>query len=272
MSNDEPSGPPPEDDPFVKRPRPPRQPPSEDAAPPPGQGPYGSPPPPPGPGGPYGPGQGGGGPYGSGGPYGGGGPWQGGGQGPYGGGPYGGGPYGGGPGGQDPYGGRPGPGQGPLAGMPPVAPFGTRLAARIIDALIIAIPLAIISLGVNGFDLSTTNGQSEADQIGDTINTGQQWLWTLVSLVVYIGYDTWMTHTYGRTLGKRWLKLRVGMLADGAVPGTGASLLRATVLWLPALVCCYCIWWIAIALSIVASRPYRQGWHDKAAKTVVVTT
>ncbi|WP_329457675.1 RDD family protein [Streptomyces sp. NBC_01497] len=156
--------------------------------------------------------------------------------------------------------------------MPPLAPFGTRLAARIIDALIIAIPLAIISLAANGFDLSTSNGQSEADHLGDEINTGQQWLWTVVSIVAYIAYDTVMTRTYGRTLGKRWLGLRVGMLADGAVPGTGSSLLRATVLWLPALLCCYCIWWIVIALSIVASRPYKQGWHDKAAKTVVVTT
>ncbi|MGQ4515710.1 RDD family protein [Streptomyces sp. DW26H14] len=257
MSNEEPtSGRPPEDDPFLKRPGSPRQQPPEGSAPPPGSGPYGQPPPPPGPGGQ--------GPYG-GGPYGGdpGGPGGAGGQG--GPGPYGPGPYGG-----DPYGGDPYGGGGPLAGMPPLAPFGTRLAARIIDALIIAIPLAIISLAANGFDLSTSNGQSEADNLGDQINTEQQWLWTLISIVVYIAYDTWMTHTQGRTLGKRWLGLRVGMLADGAVPGTGASLLRATVLWLPALLCCYCVWWIVIALSIVASRPYKQGWHDKAAKTVVV--
>jgi uncharacterized RDD family membrane protein YckC len=271
MSNDEPSGPPPEDDPFRKRPQPPRQPPPGDSAPPSGQGPYGQPPPPPGPG----PGESG--PYGGGqwpGGEGGGGQWQGGGsggQGPHGGGPYSG-PGGQGPYGGSPYGGDPGAARGPLAGMPPLAPFGTRLAARVVDALLIAVPLAIISLAANGFDLSTSNGQSEADQFGDEINTGQQWLWTLVSIVVYIAYDTYMTSAHGRTLGKRWLGLRVGMLADGAVPGTGASLLRATVLWLPALLCCYCIWWIAIALSIVASRPYKQGWHDKAAKTVVVTT
>ncbi|GAA3737482.1 RDD family protein [Streptomyces tremellae] len=244
MSNDQPpSGQPPEDDPFLKRPQPPRQPPPGDSAPPPGEGPYGQPP-----SGPYGGGEG---------PYGGG---QGGGPYGQGGGPYGGGSFG------EPYGGAD-----PLAGMPPLAPFGTRLVARIIDALIIAIPLAVISLAANGFDLSTSNGQSEADRLGDEFNTGTQWLWTLISLVVYIGYDTLMTRSRGQTLGKRWLGLRVGMLADGSVPGTGPSLLRATVLWLPALLCCYCIWWIVIALTIVSSRPYKQGWHDKAAKTVVVT-
>ncbi|MBP0462265.1 RDD family protein, partial [Streptomyces montanisoli] len=224
----------------------------------PGEGPYGGGPQ--GPGDPYGGGPHDGGPYGGGGPHGGDGPYGGGGR--YGGdGPYGGGPYGGG-----------GPFRGgePLAGMPPLASFGTRLAARIIDALIIAIPLAIISIAVNGFDFSTSNGQSEADAFGDQFSTGQQWLWALVSLVAYIGYDTWMTHTRGQTLGKRWLKLRVGLLADGALPSVGASLTRAVVLWLPALVCCFCVWWIIIAITIVASRPYKQGLHDKAAKTVVV--
>ncbi|WP_030908537.1 RDD family protein [Streptomyces sp. NRRL F-5126] len=272
MSNDEPSsGQPPEEDPFLKRPRPPRQPPPGDSVPPPGAGapgeegpggsagsgqppPYGQPPPPgAGPGeGPYGGDPYGGGPQGPGGPYGGD-PYGGGGR--YGGGPYSGDPFRGGE---------------PLAGMPPLAPFGTRLAARIIDALIIAIPLAVISIAVNGFDFSTSNGQSEADAIGDQFSTGQQWLWALISLIAYIGYDTWMTHTRGQTLGKRWLKLRVGMLADGSRPSVGASLARAVVLWLPALVCCFCVWWIIIAITIVAGRPYKQGLHDKAGKTVVV--
>ena len=69
--------------------------------------------------------------------------------------PYGGDPYGGSPG--SPYG-----GPDPLAGMPPLAPFGKRLAARVIDVLIIAIPLAILSLGVGGFDWSSDGGDEWA--------------------------------------------------------------------------------------------------------------
>jgi uncharacterized RDD family membrane protein YckC len=247
MSNDEPThGQPPRDDPFLKRPQEPGPPPggSEPGSPHGAGGPYGDR------GGGRGGGGGGGGGAGFGGGFGGGAPPP----------PYGRNPYG-----SDPYGGRD-----PFAGMPPLAPFGTRLAARIIDALIVAIPLAIIALAANGFDLSTSNGESEVDSFSDQVNTGQQWLWTLVSIAAYIGYDTWMTTHRGRTLGKRWLKLRVGMLANGDVPDSRAALVRATVLWLPALLCCYLVWWLVIAVTILASRPYRQGWHDKAAKTVVV--
>lgn len=238
MSNDQPTpGQSPDDDPFRKRPQPPHE-------PPPGS-PYGGDSPPP-----YNPNEfGGGGPY-AGGPYGGGDPAGGGG-------PYGGGPYG-------------GDGSDPLSGMPPLAPFGRRLLARIIDALIILIPLAIISLAVGGFHVSTSNGNSEWDNFNDQVNTGRQWLWSLISIIAYVGYDTLMISRSGQTLGKRWLGLRVGMLNDGTLPKTNASLLRAAVLWLPALLCCYCIWWLVIIVTILASRPYKQGWHDKAARTVVV--
>ncbi|MFC9268091.1 RDD family protein [Streptomyces zhihengii] len=250
MSNDQPPGtPPPDDDPFRKRPEGPTPPPDGSGA--------GGPPP------------GGGSPYGSGGgsPY----------EPPPGGSPYDtpgggagepGGPYGGGqppPYGQGPYG-----GQDPLAGMPPLAPFGKRLVARIIDILIIAVPLALISLLLGGWDW-TTNGGDDWDEFTDQVNTGRQWLFTLISLVAYIGYDTLMTKRDGRTVGKRLMKLRTAMLNDGRTPDTSAALMRAVVLWVPALVCCYCVWWLVILITVVADKPYKQGLHDKAGKTVVVS-
>ncbi|MFI5754453.1 RDD family protein [Streptomyces sp. NPDC051569] len=189
-------------------------------------------------------------PYGS--PYGSGGPS---GPPPYDPGGFGGGPYGG----TDPY-----------AGMPPLAPFGTRLLARVIDALIIFIPLALISLLAGGLH-ATRSGTGEWDNFTNQVNTGTQWIWSVIAIVAYVGYDTLMTKKYGRTLGKRWLKLRVGMLNDGAVPPTGPSLTRALVLWLPALICCFCLWWLLIIVTILASKPYKQGLHDKAARTVVVS-
>ncbi|MFE7384978.1 RDD family protein [Streptomyces zhihengii] len=250
MSNDQPPGtPPPDDDPFRKRPEGPTPPPDGSGA--------GGPPP------------GGGSPYGSGGgsPY----------EPPPGGSPYDtpgggagapGGPYGGGqppPYGQGPYG-----GQDPLAGMPPLAPFGKRLVARVIDILIIAVPLALISLLLGGWDW-TTNGGDDWDEFTDQVNTGRQWLFTLISLVAYIGYDTLMTKKDGRTVGKRLMKLRTAMLNDGRTPDTSAALMRAVVLWVPALVCCYCVWWLVILITVVADKPYKQGLHDKAGKTVVVS-
>ncbi|MEU5975132.1 RDD family protein [Streptomyces sp. NPDC047315] len=251
MSNDQP--PPPGDDPFRKQPPEPSGPggPGGGGEPPPPPPPQGPPP-----GSPYGPGQGGG-PYGGagqGGPYG-----SSAGGTPPPGGPYDQGPYGGG----GPYGGAPDP----LAGMPPLADFGRRFAARVIDALIIFVPLFVISLLVGW----GTNSDDNWDDVANQVNTGRQWLWSLIALVAYVAYDTLMVKKSGQTVGKRLLKLRVAMLSDGSTPDAGASLIRAAVLWVPALVCCFCLWWIVIIITILVDKPYRQGLHDKAAKTVVVT-
>ncbi|MFJ8646980.1 RDD family protein [Streptomyces sp. NPDC093546] len=233
MSNEPPPpGQPPEDDPFRKRP--PEEP----------------PPPPPGGGGPSG------GPYGGGSPYGGGG-------GPYGGG---GGPYGGGGGGPYGYGGTD-----PLAGMPPLADSGKRVLARLIDWFIIVVPLALIGLPFDIYDRVAE--ESDFADVWQTTNDGGQWVFQLITIVAYIAYDTLMTTKWhGQTVGKRLMGLRVAMLNDGSVPNTSAALTRAIVLWLPALVCCACLWPLLLLILILVDKPYKQGLHDKAARTVVVST
>ncbi|MET9435209.1 RDD family protein [Streptomyces sp. NPDC006551] len=236
MSNDQPTpGQPPEDDPFLKKP--------QDPTPPSAGSPYGSPPPdgPP----PEGPPPGGPGSTGS--PYDSAPPPP----------PYGG--YGGGYGGTD-----------PLAGMPPLAESGRRILARIIDWLIIAVPLAIIGIPFDVYQRATEN---DAD-FGDTVNSfngGSQLIFQLITIVAYVAYDTVMTAKNGQTLGKKWMKLRVAMLNDGSTPPMNASLIRAVVLWLPALICCACLWPLLLLILILVDKPYKQGLHDKAAKTVVVS-
>lgn len=241
MSNDQPTpGQPPEDDPFLKKP----QEPSSGS----GQGPG------------HGPGQGpgaGSGP-GSGSPYDGAPPPPPPPPPPYDPGAYGGGPYG---------------GTDPLAGMPPLAEPGKRILARLIDFLIISIPLYLISLPFGGA-VEVSNGNGNDDNVGDVFNqtySGHQLLWSLIALAAYVVYDTYFTHKDGRTIGKRLFKLRVAMLNDGRVPDTSASFLRAVVLWLPALLCCPCLWWLINIVLMFTDKPYRQGLQDKAAKTVVVT-
>ncbi|MCG7529718.1 RDD family protein [Streptomyces sp. OfavH-34-F] len=175
--------------------------------------------------------------------------------------PYDAGPYGGGPYGAD-----------PLAGMPPLAEPGKRILARLIDFLIISIPLYLISLPWGGA-VGGSNGNND-DDVGDLFAqtySGHQLVWSLIGLVVYVAYDTYFTHKDGRTLGKRLLKMRVAMLNDGRVPDTGAAFMRAVVLWLPALLCCPCLWWLINIVLMFTDKPYRQGLQDKAAKTVVVT-
>ncbi|MFI0983553.1 RDD family protein [Streptomyces sp. NPDC021093] len=182
--------------------------------------------------------------------------------------PYGGGPYdgnhGSGGGGYG-YG-----GDDPLAGMPPLAPLGKRFLARLVDLLIVAIPLAIIGIPFGTYERITKT----TDDFGDTItevSSGKSLVFQLISIAVYLAYDTYMTKKNGATVGKRLLGLRVGMLNDGSVPQTNAALTRAAVLLLPALICCPCLWWIIILVMIAVDKPYKQGLHDKAAKTVVVT-
>ncbi|MEU6985573.1 RDD family protein [Streptomyces sp. NPDC046324] len=251
MSNDQPTpGQPPEDDPFLKKPQEPTppsagspygsgsQPPPPEGPPPGGPPPEGPPPGGPPPGGPP-PGS----PYDNTPP-----PPP----------PYGSQPYGGGYGGAD-----------PLAGMPPLADSGKRILARIIDWLIVAIPLAVIGIPFNVYDRAT-----DGDDFGDTItatSTGTGLVFQLITIVAFVGYDTLMVAKGGQTLGKKWLKLRVAMLNDGSTPPMNASLIRAVVLWLPALICCACLWPLLLLILILVDKPYKQGLHDKAAKTVVVS-
>ncbi|MFD6280913.1 RDD family protein [Streptomyces sp. NPDC060209] len=174
---------------------------------------------------------------------------------------------------RDPYGGGgPHGGADPLAGMPPLAEPGKRILARLIDFLIISIPLYLISLPFGGaVDVSDDGGNDDfGNAVGNAYN-GHQLVWSLIGLVVYVAYDTYFTHKDGRTLGKRLLKMRVAMLNDGSVPDTSSSLMRAVVLWLPALLCCPCLWWLINIVLMFTDKPYRQGLQDKAGKTVVVS-
>lgn len=161
----------------------------------------------------------------------------------------------------------------PLAGMPPLGEPGKRILARLIDFLIILIPLYLISLPWGGaVEMNDNSSNNGVNNVFSQTYSGHQLLWSLIGLVAYVAYDTYFTHKDGRTIGKRLLKLRVAMLNDGRVPDTGTAFLRGVVLWLPALLCCPCLWWLINIVLMFTDKPYRQGLHDKAAKTVVVQT
>ncbi|MBV1938325.1 RDD family protein [Streptomyces sp. BV286] len=191
---------------------------------------------------------------------------------PYGGPPYGeqpppgGDPYGATPppygGGGDPYGGGPYAND-PLAGMPPLADSGKRVLARIIDMVLVIIVVWLLTwgFGVNEYDVDT-----------DKIEYGKSFGQSLIALLLYVGYDTFMTTRSGQTLGKKWLHLRVANLDNGSTPSTQTSLVRALVLWVPFAFCCACLWTAITGGWSFFDKPYKQGLHDKAAKTVVVST
>ncbi|MDH6550972.1 RDD family protein [Streptomyces sp. SAI-041] len=170
-------------------------------------------------------------------------------------------PYGGVPGG-DPYGGGSYPTD-PLAGMPPLAPSGKRTLARIIDLILVGIVVWLLTWGF---------GVSEYDVNGDDVQYGKSLAQSLLAAVLYIAYDTVLITRSGQTLGKKWLGMRVANLDNGSTPSTQTTLIRSAVLWIPFAFCCACIWTAISGGWSYFDKPYKQGLHDKAAKTVVVTT
>ncbi|MBE8469473.1 RDD family protein [Streptomyces justiciae] len=171
--------------------------------------------------------------------------------------PYGGGPYGG-----DPYGGGGYPTD-PLAGMPPLADSGRRTLARIIDLILVGIVVALLTWGF---------GVNEYDMDADKVEYGKSFAQSLVAALLYIGYDTFMITKSGQTLGKKWLKMRVANLENGSTPSVQTALIRSLVLWIPFAFCCACVWTAIAGGWSFFDKPYKQGLHDKAAKTVVVST
>jgi uncharacterized RDD family membrane protein YckC len=168
-------------------------------------------------------------------------------------------PYGGG---GDPYGGGGYPTD-PLAGMPPLADSGKRTLARIIDMILVGVVVWLLTWGF---------GVTEYDVDTDQVEYGKSFVQSVVAAVLFMGYDTVMTARTGQTLGKKLLNMRVANLDNGATPSAQASLMRAAVLWIPFAFCCACVWTALCGGWSFFDKPYKQGLHDKAAKTVVVST
>ncbi|MFF7993787.1 RDD family protein [Kitasatospora xanthocidica] len=147
------------------------------------------------------------------------------------------------------------PGAGPVPGMPPIGTWPKRILARLIDYLLMQI-IGVVVVGPFA-DLSERNGSAEA-------------FWLACAL--YLIYEALMLSRDGQTLGKKAMKIRVAMLIDGSTPTQSAAWTRAAVFILPAVLCCAALWWVVDGVFGVFDKPYRQCVHDKAAKTVVVTT
>ncbi|MFJ8044905.1 RDD family protein [Kitasatospora sp. NPDC096147] len=163
--------------------------------------------------------------------------------------------YGQAPYGQSPYGGPYDQGAGVAPGMPPLGGWGARIGARVIDYLIVQVVALVLAAPFA--DLGSRNGWLSA-------------AW--ITYALFLVYDGVMLSRDGQTVGKKLTKVRVAMLIDGSTPTAGAAWSRAATFAVPALLCCGQLWWVADGLFGVFDKPYRQAVHDKAAKTVVVST
>ncbi len=164
------------------------------------------------------------------------------------------------------YGGAPYKGQ--QLGLPPQGPNSLasqwmRLLARIIDWLILLIPTGILVRIITGENYA---GMTSAEY------SGKVFLGTLISVIVGGAYEIYFLTSRGATLGKGWLGIRVAQISDGQKPVMQTAVVRSAVGSVPGLAgfiggvfqlvnWAWCLW-----------DPNRQCLHDKAAKTVVVST
>ena len=160
--------------------------------------------------------------------------------------------------GGDPY--QPAPGYGvPPPSANPFAGLGKRFLARLIDYLLIGIPLGII-LTVVGL---RANGL----------------VYNIITTVVIVGYFLFMETSKGGTFGKIWLGMSVTD-QNGSSPITmDASLKRnwwmllnivggIAILNLLAGIASLVI--VIIIAVTISSDPRNQGWHDKLGSTLVM--
>lgn len=133
-----------------------------------------------------------------------------------------------------------------------------RLAAWLLDAIVIGIPLAFLSFSfIDWTDL----------QPGDTPDIPIEYY--LVTLGVTGLYAVGMVGTWGRTLGKMACGITIVKVSDRSQPGYGTATVRwlVTSLWyVPTLGLLLFI--ASVVLIFVDSK--RQMVHDKAARTMVV--
>jgi len=137
--------------------------------------------------------------------------------------------------------------------------FWIRLAASIIDSIVVTIALFIIffAIGLIAGIAGLATGQRPS-ATGTTVET----LANLIYLLLYIGYFVYFWGM-SQTPAMRWLGLQVVDATTGAKIGFGRAAIRYLGFLLSALAC-------DIGLIWAAFDPRKQGWHDKIARTVVI--
>ena len=157
--------------------------------------------------------------------------------------------------------------QQPASGQYTYAGFWIRLVARLLDTLIVGLPLAVlfglIAVAAGAVASTSSDGGQGSQSPAGAVFSAVFVLFYLVAIVVGVGYWVYFWGTTGQTFGMRVLKLRVVDANTGGPIGISRALVR----WLMTIVnswACY-IGWIWVAFD-----PRKQGWHDKVANSVVL--
>ena len=160
-----------------------------------------------------------------------------------------------------------------------LASFRSRLVARLIDSAIVAAMAValLVFAGVASFVVICCNAELSARQSATARAILIGGYVTIVAVALL--YETALVATKGQTLGKRAGNIKVVRADNGSVPGWGKSMVRGSPLvmaglgmvasFMPMMLRLLCM----VALVVLFSSAWdkgRQGWHDKAARTLVV--
>ncbi|WP_328976709.1 RDD family protein [Streptomyces canus] len=154
------------------------------------------------------------------------------------------------------------------------AGLGKRLAARLLDTLVVGAVTAVAAVPLGTKAADHINEKVDAAKLsGETVTvwlldgTTSVYLGIVVAVLLVAGalYEALPTAKWGRTLGKKMLGLEVRDIEGHEPPSFAGALRRWLVYSVPGL--------LGVGLVGVAwclfDRPWRQCWHDKAAHTFV---
>ncbi|MEU2269911.1 RDD family protein, partial [Streptomyces olindensis] len=154
------------------------------------------------------------------------------------------------------------------------AGLGKRLAARLLDTVVLAAVTAVAAVPLGSKAIDHVNEKIDAAKLsGETVTvwlldgTTSVYLGIVLAVLLLAGVvsEVLPTAKWGRTLGKKLMGLEVRDIEGHDAPEFGAALRRWLVYSVPGL--------LAVGLVGVAwclfDKPWRQCWHDKAAHTFV---
>jgi len=129
--------------------------------------------------------------------------------------------------------------------------MASRLAARVIDVLIVVLPITI---------LATIAAIADAS---DTL----VFLIGVLGVLAFVSYETYFIGIKCATIGKKAMNVRVIDTTTGGPIGAGRAFIRYVILAITGEICTLGYW-----SPFFDGTKRKQGWHDKVANDFVVAT
>ncbi|WP_078607072.1 RDD family protein [Streptomyces flavidovirens] len=154
------------------------------------------------------------------------------------------------------------------------AGLAKRLAARLIDTVVLGAAVSAVAVPLVSATLAHIDEKIEAAKLsGETVTvwlldgTTAGYLGIVLGTYLLIGvvYEVLPTAKWGRTLGKKLCRMHVRDIEAHEPPTFGAALRRWLVYGLLGVLAIG----VVNAAWCLFDRPWRQCWHDKAARTFV---